>query len=267
MKRARLLGFLSICTGFLAFGFPRNEKAPPGTVRANDTLFVDRTEIANAHWREFTFWHQQYGDSTSLAAILPDSCWVPLAGNGPGDVYSCSMGEVYFRHPRFSFYPVLGLTHAQAEAFCRWRSDRVNELIARQPERWPFRKVHYRLPTEAEWMALAEGGLDTARYPFGVKNTTTKKGFNLVNWGSDLRWKDPGAAYPVEVPTWPVNAGAAGIGGSRGWIGNVAEMLAAEGIAKGGYYALPPDSCRIGARQYYDGPKPWLGFRCVATVE
>jgi formylglycine-generating enzyme required for sulfatase activity len=50
-------------------------------------------------------------------------------------------------------HPVVLVTYADAEAYCRWLSDRL------------FRTV--RLPTEAEWERAARGGLDRKRYPWG----------------------------------------------------------------------------------------------------
>ena len=40
--------------------------------------------------------------------------------------------EIYYRHPAFSYYPLVGVTYEQAKAFAKWRSDRVFEyyLIA-----------------------------------------------------------------------------------------------------------------------------------------
>jgi formylglycine-generating enzyme len=37
--------------------------------------------------------------------------------------------ENYFRHPAYSEYPVVGVTWEQADAYCKWRTDRVNEQI------------------------------------------------------------------------------------------------------------------------------------------
>jgi formylglycine-generating enzyme required for sulfatase activity len=37
--------------------------------------------------------------------------------------------EYYFRHPAYSFYPVVGVSWDQAMAYCQWRTDRVNEQI------------------------------------------------------------------------------------------------------------------------------------------
>jgi gliding motility-associated lipoprotein GldJ len=37
--------------------------------------------------------------------------------------------ELYFRHPAYQWYPVVGIDYNQANDFCSWRTDRVNEYI------------------------------------------------------------------------------------------------------------------------------------------
>ena len=55
-------------------------------------------------------------------AALPDTLvWrSELAYNEP-------LVEYYFRHPAYNYYPVVGVSWKQANDFCLWRSDRVNE--------------------------------------------------------------------------------------------------------------------------------------------
>ncbi|GAA4345520.1 formylglycine-generating enzyme family protein [Flaviaesturariibacter amylovorans] len=262
----RIVVLAALCTGLWAFAGGRKKTAPPGTVRVNDSLFMDRTEVAIVHWREYTFWKMRLEGTAD--GSLPDSCWMPNEGySGPGTSSDCTLGQLYFRHPAFNFYPVVAVSYEQAEAFCRWRTERVNELIAREPHRWAFRQVRYRLPTEAEWEAAGQGGLDPAAFPFGVRDTVSRKGHALLNYGGRSHWGTYETGRPPEVATWPADAGGKNGFGLYGMTGNVAEMTARPGIAKGGHYGLPADSCRITARQRYEGPQPWLGFRCVATVE
>jgi hypothetical protein len=59
-----------------------------------------------------------------VKALLPDTTvWRDeMAYNEPYERF-------YFRHPAYSFYPVVGVSWEQASAYCQWRTDRVNEQI------------------------------------------------------------------------------------------------------------------------------------------
>ncbi len=92
------------------------------------SFYIDRTEVANVHYREYLHWLSRVFDPSDpvnmpiLNAALPDTlAWrSELSYNEP-------MVEFYFRHPGFNDYPVVGITWRQAHDFCLWRSDRVNE--------------------------------------------------------------------------------------------------------------------------------------------
>ena len=98
----------------------------PRRVTVN-SFYIDQTEVANIHYREYLYWVDQVFDADEYKTVrdnaLPDTlCWrSELAYNEP-------MVEYYFRHPSYNFYPVVGVTWRQAHDFCLWRSDRVNEL-------------------------------------------------------------------------------------------------------------------------------------------
>jgi sulfatase modifying factor 1 len=50
-------------------------------------------------------------------------CWRRnLAYNEPYVKY-------YFTHPSYNTYPVVGVSWLQATEYCKWRTDRVNELM------------------------------------------------------------------------------------------------------------------------------------------
>ncbi|MFT7589292.1 MAG: sulfatase modifying factor 1, partial [Limisphaerales bacterium] len=91
------------------------------------SFYIDETEISNIHYREYLHWlgrtfrmefPQVYFDAH------PDTlCWRnELSYNDP-------YVEYYFRHPSYNDYPVVGVTWNQANEFCRWRTDRTNELL------------------------------------------------------------------------------------------------------------------------------------------
>lgn len=92
------------------------------------SFYIDETEVANIHYREYLHWlGRTFDGETWLDDLMmkakPDSLvWrSELSYNEP-------YVEYYFSHPSFNYYPVVGVTWKQANDYCRWRTDRVNEL-------------------------------------------------------------------------------------------------------------------------------------------
>jgi len=94
------------------------------------SFYIDRTEVANVHYREYLYWLNRVFDPSDpvnvpiIEGAMPDTLvWrSELSYNEP-------LVEFYFRHPGFNDYPVVGVNWRQATDFCLWRSDRVNEGI------------------------------------------------------------------------------------------------------------------------------------------
>ena len=91
------------------------------------SFYMDETEITNFHWLEYLYWLNRvfgldYPEVVKKA--LPDTLvWrSKLAYNEP-------YVEYYLRHPAYRDYPVVGVDWLQANDFCTWRTDRVNEYI------------------------------------------------------------------------------------------------------------------------------------------
>lgn len=91
-----------------------------------NTFYMDETEVTNSHWLEYLYWLQRvYRNIPEVyQSALPDtSVWRhPLSYNEP-------YVDNYLRHPAFQDYPVVGVTWTQANEYCIWRTDRVNEGI------------------------------------------------------------------------------------------------------------------------------------------
>jgi formylglycine-generating enzyme len=142
------------------------------------SFFMDETEISNIHWLEFLKYLSLDSPRSSDPNIkdaytrnLPDTnVWRgKLAFNDP-------YVEHYLRYPGFRYFPVVGVSWKQANEFSKWRTSKVNDMLATQSGRDDLKPTtpggripiesgvvvpDYRLPTEAEWEYAAQALIGT----------------------------------------------------------------------------------------------------------
>ena len=108
--------------------------------------------------------------------IYPDTlCWVrdfTYAFHDP-------MTNMYFHHPAYDNYPVVGVNWQQAKAYSNWRSWLLNSWLVEQGDLFIN---DFRLPTETEWERAARGDLDNSQYPWGGPYTRNAYGCFLLNF-------------------------------------------------------------------------------------
>lgn len=90
------------------------------------SFFIDRTEIANVHYREYIYWLENVFGGAGMDSIVDEAKPDTLVWRSELS-YNEPYVEFYFRHPAFNYYPVVGVSWRQADDFCKWRTDRVNE--------------------------------------------------------------------------------------------------------------------------------------------
>jgi formylglycine-generating enzyme len=90
------------------------------------SFYMDETEVRNVDYREYLYWISRV--FVEYPAVyrkaLPDTLvWRDkMAYNEPYVQY-------YFRHPAYNEYPLVGVSWVQANDYCAWRTDRVNEKL------------------------------------------------------------------------------------------------------------------------------------------
>jgi len=219
--------------------------------------------------------------------VYPDTlCWArdfTYSFNDP-------MVNMYFWHPAYDNYPVVGVTWKQARAFCVWRTQKLNNWLSAQNMLWV---QDFRLPNEGEWEYASRGGLKQSPYPWGGPYIRNSAGCMLGNFKPMRgRYFDDGGFYPVKAYSYNPNGY-----GLYCMAGNVAEWTETafdESVYEFShdmnpeyrYYAMdwdPPVLKRkvirggswkdigyylqTGSRtyEYQDTTKSYLGFRCVQT--
>ncbi len=90
------------------------------------SFYLDQFEVRNFDYLEYLYWTRR--TYTSFPSIyynaLPDTLvWREKLA------YLEPYVEYYLRHPAYRDYPVVGVSWIQANDFCKWRTDRVNEFI------------------------------------------------------------------------------------------------------------------------------------------
>ncbi|MCX2481712.1 SUMF1/EgtB/PvdO family nonheme iron enzyme [Pedobacter sp. MC2016-15] len=93
------------------------------------SFYMDETEVSNTNWLEYLNWIRRV-DPTNYEYYyneLPDTLvWRrPLSYNEP-------YVDNYLRHPAYQDYPVVGVSWEQAQRYCSWRTDIVNESLLRE---------------------------------------------------------------------------------------------------------------------------------------
>ena len=145
--------------------------------------------------------------------VYPDTLvWIHDATYAYNEPYA----ELYFWHPAFDDYPVVGVTWGQAKAFNAWRTQIMNEWKQKNNETFVQR---FRLPSEAEWEFAARGGRDLAPFPWGGPYARNQQGCVLANF-KPMRgdYVEDANAY-----TAPVEAYSPNDYGLYNMSGNVAE--------------------------------------------
>lgn len=129
----KLLHLLVLMLLFCSFQPPKKKKHRsireeniPGVVQIDDRLYMDDTEISNFEWMEYHWWMRRvYGEeSPEYLSEQPDTLvWNEARGN------ALEATSLFYNHPAYRHYPIVGISYEQMQRYCKWRSDRVFEYM------------------------------------------------------------------------------------------------------------------------------------------
>ena len=223
--------------------------------------------------------------NTYIVNIYPDTtCWVNDFQNAENELYM----RLYFSHPNYNEYPVVGVNWEQANAFCNWRTDFLMKGLGGNAK---FVQ-RYRLPTEAEW-EFAARGKDGKELPWENDDVKSGDGCYYANFKPDR------GNYTMDgnIITSKVGIYSANSNGLYDMAGNVAEWTSTVYTEAGVLsmsdlnptlkynaaledpYALKKKSVRGGSwkdpesfiksawrtSEYQNVGRSFVGFRCVRT--
>lgn len=132
--------------------------------------------------------------------VYPDTlCWVRDFTYSFHD----PMTNMYFWHPAYDNYPVVGVTWFQAKAFAVWRTQLLNNWLVAMGDLFVN---DFRLPTEAEWERASRGDLNLSQFPWGGPYIRNGNGCFLGNFKPMRgRYFEDGGFHTVKVFSYNPN--------------------------------------------------------------
>ncbi|HLN71940.1 MAG: SUMF1/EgtB/PvdO family nonheme iron enzyme [Methylococcaceae bacterium] len=207
--------------------------------------------------------------------------------------YNEPLTAKYFSHEAYDEYPVVGVTWAQAKAFCNWRTKQFNNY---QDQIKMPTVMDYRLPTEVEWEYAARGGHQMTMYPWGSYYTRNQEGCFLANFkpmrGNYVSDNQNNVTTLKVANFMPNSYGLYDMAGNVAeWTSNAYDESGYEYISDFSpdyqYNAKPDDNpamkrkvirggswkdiayyLQVSTRsfEYQDSAKSYIGFRCVRST-
>jgi gliding motility-associated lipoprotein GldJ len=94
------------------------------------SFYMDECEVTNSEYLFYLEWMEKVFPPSNpnykaiYQSAVPDTLvWRDVLG------FNELLTENYLRHPAYANYPVVGVSWIQANQYCKWRTDRVNEKI------------------------------------------------------------------------------------------------------------------------------------------
>lgn len=145
LKRMLFSSFLAIFhfSLFTSCVYKRGLSYPASLVRIDEKneIYLDYRPISNVDWREYMYYQKNtYGEhSEEYLETWPDtSVWKKIY---PEESFGNSL-------IMYANAPIVGISHSQAAAYCRWRTEVVNQKFSL--------KFRFELPSQETYLRVIE---------------------------------------------------------------------------------------------------------------
>lgn len=276
-----ILLFILICLSLqykLPKPFSKNFSFVPSglVILNNDTLsvqafYMQNYEVTNKQYNDFLDWLEKKGsEAEKNSAKLQTENWTTESGMNLNQY-----AEHYHIHEAYQDYPVVNVTYEGAILYCNYLEQKINSELRAA-------KVKIRLPEHAEF--IRAGAVDNLKSTYSWGDThmrnadgTLRANFIRIPQASLTRDKDGNIiSQPVSYDhfheenqsvdfTAPSKSYFPSELGFYNLNGNVAEMIAEEGIAVGGSWMNYGYDIRLQSRSEYEIASAKVGFRPVFT--
>ncbi len=241
---------------------------PPSTLPISKGIFLDQTEVANIHYQEFLYYIEKDSGKDVRTAYEPR--------------LENKYKYKYYNNPEFYFFPVVGVSYEDAQAFCEWRANKLNsglkEMLVGSPKKYRYSG---RLPRLPEWQKAAgeasefvkdvhytlgkneKAYLEEDVIPNRFATSSVLEKDELYAYNANFRVEPP-IGLELEIPLY-IYSFEPNERGFYNMYGNVKEILE-EGNAVGGSFKEAFDSSKLFQEDDTQAYRTDVGFRCICEI-
>lgn len=228
------------------------------------SFYMQTTEVTNLEYRTFLFDLLIQDRKDDFLIAKPDQAqWSTTYGEGMKPYE-----ESYFSHEAYDKYPVVNISRAGAELYCKWLTEECNKAATKKNQALIN---DIRIPSRTEWVFAATSEGKQQPYPWNGNEVRNAEGCYLANFKPE-----PGNFYvDGAFSTAKVTSYFSSERGLYCLSGNVSEMVynsnsdhSNPGTA-GGNWTSTDEEIKLLADDQYAGitdGKPTIGFRVVVTT-
>ena len=228
------------------------------------SFYMQTTEVTNLEYRTFLFDLLIQDRKDDFLIAKPDQTqWTNVYGDGMKPYE-----ENYFSHEAYNKYPVVNISRAGAELYCKWLTEECNKAATKKGQDLIN---DIRIPSRTEWVFAATAEGKQQPYPWNGNEVRNAEGCYLANFKPEPQnFHVDGAFSTAKVTSY--------FSSERGLYclsGNVSEMVYNSNSDRtnpgtaGGNWASTEEEIKLLADDQYTGVtdgKPTIGFRVVVTT-